>query len=127
MRRKRVVPTCHPDRIHGGYGLCKQCYAKKYKPADYNLKYKLRSVYGLTVEQYEAMIAAQNNLCAICGQPPSAKSKYHRKLALDHDHETGAVRGLLCHTCNRSLAWLENRQWFDKAMAYLHKYRRLVA
>jgi hypothetical protein len=64
----------------------------------------LRFNYGITLEQYEAMVAAQEDCCAICGNPPSDK----RKLAVDHNHDTGAVRGLLCTTCNVGIGALKD-------------------
>jgi hypothetical protein len=59
----------------------------------------LAKKYGLTVEQYEAMIAGQGGVCAVCRQPPRPE---HRggMLHVDHDHETGVVRGALCASCN---------------------------
>lgn len=55
--------------------------------------------FGITVEQYDALEAKQGGLCAICRRPcPSG-----RKLAVDHDHLTGRVRGLLCMNCNQGL------------------------
>lgn len=57
--------------------------------------YRLRAVYGLTVEQYDDMLAAQGGVCAICSRPPG-KTRLH----VDHDHKTGIVRGLLCFSCN---------------------------
>lgn len=62
------------------------------------------SRYGLTVEQYEAKLAAQNNFCAICGKPPKPDGvRAASRLHIDHDHETGIVRGLLCLNCNRGI------------------------
>lgn len=63
---------------------------------------KLRRRYGLTLEQHDAMLAAQNGVCAICCRPEEHK-KYTR-LSVDHDHDTGKVRGLLCRRCNSMLA-----------------------
>jgi hypothetical protein len=51
--------------------------------------------YGVTEEQYRALLMAQDGRCAICGRLPR-----NRRLAVDHDHNTGEVRGLLCYTCN---------------------------
>lgn len=55
--------------------------------------------YGLTVEQYDEMLERQGHVCGICGKGPSGK----RRLAVDHDHETGGVRGLLCGECNMGI------------------------
>lgn len=67
----------------------------------------MKSRFGLTLEQYEAMVQAQHNLCAICGQPERQKRNSGASkplgLAVDHDHQTGRVRGLLCRACNRAL------------------------
>jgi hypothetical protein len=53
---------------------------------------------GVDDERYAAMLADQGGGCAICGATPK-----NRRLNVDHDHKTGAVRGLLCHACNRFL------------------------
>ena len=59
-------------------------------------KCKMARKYGITPEEYTAMFLSQNGVCAICGTPPEA----HKKLAIDHNHITGKVRGLLCYKCN---------------------------
>ena len=53
--------------------------------------------YGLTIDEYFAMLKKQSGGCAICGVPESGAG---RRLSVDHCHETGTVRGLLCSTCN---------------------------
>ncbi len=62
----------------------------------------LRRTYGITLAEFKAMSAAQGGVCAICEK---AETKMHRgkvqRLSVDHDHETGKVRGLLCHACNK--------------------------
>jgi len=58
--------------------------------------------YGITLDEYEEMLAGQNGVCASCGTPPAG-----RKLAVDHDHETGVIRGLLCQPCNTALGLLQ--------------------
>lgn len=51
---------------------------------------------------YEYVLEDQGGKCAICGRPPKPGG---RRLNIDHDHITGAVRGLLCASCNRMLGW----------------------
>jgi hypothetical protein len=55
--------------------------------------------YGITVDDYDRMLVAQNGVCAICRQPCLTG----KRLAVDHDHATGKVRGLLCSNCNQGL------------------------
>jgi hypothetical protein len=73
--------------------------------------------FGLTEIEYQQMFDAQGGLCAIC-----ARSWKTRMLAVDHDHETGKIRGLLCGRCNGQLGWLENNEWINAAKAYLARY-----
>jgi hypothetical protein len=60
----------------------------------------LRRKYGISHEEYEALLHAQGGRCAICRREPNPKISLH----VDHDHETGAVRGLLCVRCNNGIA-----------------------
>lgn len=60
--------------------------------------------FGLTMEQYGAMLEAQGGGCFICGRPPREDSSLH----VDHDHLTGRVRGILCFCCNNALADLQD-------------------
>src|SRR5438046_1388392 len=55
----------------------------------------LMATYGMTIETYERLLRFQGGLCAICRRPPK-----RRRLAVDHNHKTGAIRGLLCFACN---------------------------
>jgi hypothetical protein len=81
-------------------------------------KYGLRK-YGLTGEQYEMLLASQNGACAIChGSPPVGKS-----LNVDHDHDTGIVRGLLCTPCNTGLGFFKDRiRLLAAAIVYLQDH-----
>lgn len=91
-------------RSDGRNGWCKPC-TSAYLNNGRKRGYRLRDSYGLTSQQYDAMLAKQRGLCAACGGLPG-KSSRTRKLAVDHDHATGRVRGLLCHRCNTALGLL---------------------
>jgi len=73
-----------------------------------------RAQLGVSLEQYEEMLARQNGGCAICGNPPKT-----RRLDVDHDHRTGKIRGLLCHRCNRALPSWVTGAWLFKALEYI--------
>lgn len=60
------------------------------------------------------MLAEQAGGCAICGAEPKT-----RRLHVDHDHKTGAVRGLLCYRCNRALPHYLGAEWLRDAIGYL--------
>lgn len=81
----------------------------------------LRSKYGISLDQYEDMYQAQRGLCAICRQQEKSENQYGVKvLAIDHDHKTGVIRGLLCHNCNRALGlFKDNPISLQGALAYL--------
>jgi hypothetical protein len=77
--------------------------------------YKAR--YGIDRDRYEAMARAQAGACAICGEE-------EKRLVVDHDHATGAVRELLCDRCNRLIGVLEEPGLVDLGMAYIERHRR---
>ena len=63
--------------------------------------------FGITADEYDEMHRSQDGVCAICGKPEEMSNQYGlMRLAVDHNHETGKVRGLLCMKCNRSLGML---------------------
>lgn len=84
---------------------------------------KLRREYGISVDEYEALEAGQGGRCAICGVDANHGRNHGRgSLCIDHDHNTGKVRGLLCHTCNLGLAYYnDDPQLFDNCGAYLRR------
>lgn len=83
--------------------------------------YKLKATYGITVHDYEVMLTAQGNKCAICGSRSSNNRRSSKGyLCVDHDHNTGKVRGLLCHLCNAALGgFRDNPLLLSKAITYL--------
>lgn len=80
----------------------------------------LMDKYGLTSDQYDAMLADQDFKCAVCFAPPSAsRIRFH----VDHNHETGAVRALLCQRCNVAIGLCEDDPLrLEQAAAYLRKH-----
>jgi hypothetical protein len=76
--------------------------------AAYRTKHKadnLAFIYGLSLAEFEAMNVAQGGMCAACRGPETRKGRLH--LAVDHNHTTGKVRGLLCSACNLALGMVE--------------------
>ncbi len=77
----------------------------------------LQCSYGITLEDYDRMLEAQQGCCAICSSKPEMK-----RLAVDHNHSTGKVRGLLCDLCNRALGLLKDDYQIVKSVEnYLRK------
>lgn len=84
----------------------------------------LKRNYGLTLEQYREMLHEQAGVCAICGQPETCTYKGKvRDLCVDHDHETGRVRQLLCAVCNLLIGKAgDDPVLLEKAAIYLRKH-----
>lgn len=98
---------------------CKD-YVKRKGHGNVSLGYlasRMRSLFGITLEQYYAMRESQEGRCAICGCPDRTKA---RRLAVDHDHKSGKVRALLCHHCNTGLGnFRDDPALMMKAIQYL--------
>lgn len=93
----------------------------EYKPPNYTGLEKndalIRRKYGITQQQYNEMLQEQNNGCAICGKTEEPDG---RRLAIDHCHSTGKVRGVLCNNCNNGLgAFGDNINNIKQAIQYL--------
>lgn len=75
--------------------------------------------YGITTDQYDEMLAKQNNRCAIC-ETHISELKNKTNFCIDHNHETMAVRGLLCGPCNAGMGMLgDNIEGLQRAINYL--------
>lgn len=82
----------------------------------------IKSVYGITLDEYNTMLEMQNGVCAICSNKEVAKSRYTgtRRLSIDHDHKTGKIRGLLCSKCNFGIsAFHDDIEKMFSAIIYL--------
>ena len=110
-------------------GLCKTCYnavvwrsgrhrlTEEQKRASH-LKYR----YGISSEDYDAMVERQGGCCAICKQPPTVENTRagrEPKLYVDHCHGTDSVRGLLCNHCNLAIGYAGTEDVLRGAIEYL--------
>ena len=89
--------------------------------------HNLKRFYGITLDQYNEMGERQGWRCAICGGWETTKDRDGgpRKMPVDHDHNTGKVRDLLCTQCNRGLGlFKENIENLESAITYLKKHQQ---
>lgn len=75
-----------------------------------------RRTYGVGLDWYEQRLKEQNYSCAICKKH---QSHFKKRLAVDHDHKTGEVRGLLCFSCNKRFVGRHTKESVLKLVAYL--------
>ena len=114
------------NRKDGLYVYCKMCMRlwsrefrlKKPNSAKHSeIKYK----YGLTLEEYNLKLVDQGNCCAICGTDVPGGG--HENLYVDHNHDTGKVRGLLCRNCNLMIGHAkDNKDILESAIKYLTRW-----
>jgi hypothetical protein len=93
--------------------ICKECRKQ-------HMKDNFRAYnYGISEDQYKAMLEQQEGRCAICQELPKSIA-----LHVDHDHVTGNVRGLLCRDCNLAIGHLrDSTSILMRAIKYLENYR----
>lgn len=101
-----------PKGVDGVRAHCKVCRSAKHRE-DYDPERQRRAMtkfrYGISVDEVDRMRAQQNHCCAICGiheDDSSGRGKLH----IDHCHETGKVRGLLCSNCNTALGKFQDSE-----------------
>lgn len=118
-----------------GLGRCIFCAGKgknnnNYKHGLSNTKKYIKSYrrktnlkkFGLTKKDYNHLLKKQNYRCAIC---ECSKDKFKRRLAVDHNHKTNQIRGLLCLHCNNGLGhFRDSIKLLENAINYLLKYKR---
>jgi len=84
--------------------------------AEHRRRGRLLHRYGITAEEYEQQLQDQGGRCALCREP----CRTGKRLAVDHDHETGKLRGLLCSACNTGIGSLgDNPVLMDRAIEYI--------
>lgn len=99
---------------------CQSCDRIRRKPIynpDQIRSHNLKRNYGITLTQFNALLDQQNGVCAICGGPPTRRG-WH----VDHDHQTGVIRGILCNGCNIGLGGMrDNPAVLRSAAAYIER------
>lgn len=141
VRETKVCTTCGKEKEEREFykdvttkdGLrfdCKECrseYEKGWrrnnpgKIADISRRTQLKKKYGISPQQYNNMLSSQGDCCAICRCQVESQSK---RLAVDHDHVTGAIRGIICDCCNKGLGFFKDSlDLLEKASGYLRDGR----
>lgn len=124
MRERRWVAglcvRCGKNPQSETKGYCPDCLAatrvEARKKAPNRKSRYLKKTYGLTPDEWSALLTAQGGRCAICGRKDPGPKGWQT----DHDHATGAVRGILCVRCNNGLgAFLDDPILFQRAARYL--------
>ena len=108
-----------------------QAYQSKWRKKfpDNNRRYfrnrYLVKTYGITQDQYEALYKQQGGICAICGGMPDITRYGITRLAIDHDHATGKIRGLLCNNCNAGMGIIgDTVEHLERAAEYLKRAQK---
>ncbi len=133
LRQASKISKHHPTHY------CRKCRASKRtycplknklyltKHGDKRKNYKLLKTYKISLEHYNSLYASQNYACAICKTHEDymdRKKGIKRSLAVDHDHETGHVRGLLCHRCNTAIGLFNDAfTTVESALNYLRHHK----
>jgi hypothetical protein len=109
-----IKPYCTPCRLQRN-----RKWWKANRPAARRLR--LKQSYGITIEDYDRMLAEQGGGCAICGGQETRRNQYGpHSLNVDHDHATGRVRGILCTNCNQGMGLLgDSIERIEKTLEYL--------
>lgn len=99
------------------HSWCIPCMKELKSWKQYQRKYSLKKRYDLTIEDYNRMLISQEYKCKICGTTDTGS---RTNFAVDHDHTTGDVRGLLCDRCNHGLGnFKDNVEFLKQAIEYL--------
>ena len=91
----------------------------------------LKKCFGISLDRYEEMLAVQGGVCDVCSQKEAMRHTTTgevKALSVDHDHQTGAIRGLLCHHCNRGLgSFRDSIPLLRAAITYLEKHQNTAS
>lgn len=150
IRSNKPPATCHPDRPTKVRGLCGSCYNRELSNKSPDTREKilsrkrelwaqryaarnseahahvqknrvLKHRYGISLDEYDEKLSAQQNRCAICNS--LGGSTRSSRLYVDHNHVTGQVRDFLCPACNKDVGVIEKGpEHLDRLLMYLRKH-----
>lgn len=126
----RKCIECHCARSTASYAknrekVCARSAADRAKNPEKYRAYELKHRFGLTLADYDAMLEQQDGVCAIC---KTATTGGRGRFCVDHNHDTGVIRGLLCTNCNTMLGMAKDSpERLDAGAKYLRSARRTVA
>jgi hypothetical protein len=110
---KKKYYTSHKEELRAAYRTYQAMHKDEIKA------YQLQRTYGISWEEYTDKLRESKGLCASCGR----SFKDGRDTCLDHNHETGKVRGIICRRCNSWLGKYENIEFRNNIEKYLNQYR----
>jgi hypothetical protein len=108
------------------HSTCKECDKRRVSatPSIVKREQALKRMYGITQQDYDKMLLEQNNQCAICGTTEPKGRHTSNYFVVDHCHNSGKVRKLLCHHCNTSLGLLgDNINVIESMIEYLNHHK----
>lgn len=106
------------SEVSGLQSRCRNCQPQTKRTRDQHREHTLQK-YGLTLEDYDQLVEEQDGVCAICKGTDFGK---HGRMFVDHNHETGEIRGLLCNRCNSGLGlFKDNTASLLNAIQYLQR------
>jgi len=140
--KRRILSKFSPFALKARYPYCKECMssanresklknkgtyeAYRDKSRHYHRYNHLRRKYNITEEDFMRMERQQNGVCAICFKPETSKCRNGdvSRLHVDHNHETGEIRGLLCNRCNRGVGFFKDEiEHLKGAIRYLDHHK----
>ncbi|WP_442928074.1 endonuclease VII domain-containing protein [Microbacterium sp. MMO-23] len=119
-----------PKPKYGKRRFCPDCLYKNHRENQRRARwgYLLWEKYRIRESEYFKLLAQQGGVCAICGGPPKGQGEANGRYSVDHDHETGRVRGLLCSPCNSGIGHMKDSpELLLRAAKYLDENKEGVA
>ena len=119
---KKICTKCGSEKEENEFesdrNTCKECRKEYQRSHQIARRWKYSNKYNITLEDYDQMLASQDGKCAICTTNDAGGPG--KRFVVDHNHNTGEVRGLLCNNCNRGIGYLKDSpNILSQALTYL--------